>query len=219
MLPPWFERRRKIAAGAPHALQQSLEAGRIDALLRPLSSAERPDLRYFEAIARPRAAEGVLAPGRYRTIAARNGWLPWLDRMLVRRCVAHLRGAAGPQLRLLCRIDPDSLSDPAFVAELEEFADREPCAREPARRGARADAAAGARQRRAGRPARSRHRRRVPADRQAPGFARGAAPARVRHRPARARRRCPGAVQLQVQCRRPNSGGRPCRRRTGPRAL
>jgi EAL domain-containing protein (putative c-di-GMP-specific phosphodiesterase class I) len=126
MLPPGFVRRRKIAAGAPHALQQSLEAGRIDALLRPLSSAERPDLRYFEAIARPRAVEGALVPGRYRTIAARNGWLPWLDRMLVRRCVAHLRGAAGPQLRLLCRIDPDSLSDAAFVAELEAFAAESP---------------------------------------------------------------------------------------------
>ncbi|MGH6899924.1 MAG: EAL domain-containing protein [Geminicoccaceae bacterium] len=126
MLPPWFERRRKVAAVAPDALHRSLEAGRIDALLRPLSSAERPDLRFFEAIARPRAAEGLLAPGRYRMIAAKNGWLPWLDRMLVRRCVAHLRTAALPHLRLLCRIDPDSLSDATFVADLEALAATSP---------------------------------------------------------------------------------------------
>jgi len=126
MLPPWFERRDKLAAGAPDALHQSLAAGRVDARLRPLSSAERPDLRFFEALACPRAAAAMLPPGRYRMIAARNGWLPWLDRMLVRRCVAHLRTDAPPQLRLLCRIDPDSLSDAAFVAELEAFAAESP---------------------------------------------------------------------------------------------
>jgi EAL domain-containing protein (putative c-di-GMP-specific phosphodiesterase class I) len=120
MLPPWLARRV-----APAALHQSLEAGQIDALLRPLSSAERPDLRFFEALARPRAAAGVLSPGRYRMIAAANGWLPWLDRMLVRRCVGHLRTAAA-QVRLLCRIDPDSLCDPAFVADLEALATTSP---------------------------------------------------------------------------------------------
>jgi EAL domain-containing protein (putative c-di-GMP-specific phosphodiesterase class I) len=120
MLPPWLARR--VAPATPH---QGLEAGQIDALLRPLSSAERPDLRFFEATARPRAAPGVLSPGRYRMIAARNGWLPWLDRMLVRRCVGHLRTAA-PHVRLLCRIDPDSLCDRAFVADLEALATRSP---------------------------------------------------------------------------------------------
>jgi hypothetical protein len=120
MLPPWLARR--VAPATPH---QSLDGGQIDALLRPLSSAERPDLRFFEATARPRAAPGVLSPGRYRMIAARNGWLPWLDRMLVRRCVGHLR-AAPPQVRLLCRIDPDSLCDPAFVADLGALAMRSP---------------------------------------------------------------------------------------------
>jgi EAL domain-containing protein (putative c-di-GMP-specific phosphodiesterase class I) len=120
MLPPWLARR--VAPAAPH---QGLEAGQIDALLRPLSSAERPDLRFFEALACPRVAAGVLSPGRYRMIAARNGWLPWLDRMLVRRCVTHLR-AAPAQVRLLCRTDPDSLCDPAFVADLEGLATRSP---------------------------------------------------------------------------------------------
>jgi EAL domain-containing protein (putative c-di-GMP-specific phosphodiesterase class I) len=126
MLPPWFERRRRLAAAPPDARHAAFEPGGIDVLLRPLSSAERPDLRFFEATARPRAAKGLLAPGRYRMLAARNGWLPWLDRMLVRRCVAHLREAAGLQTRLLCRIDPDSLSDAAFVAELVSFAATSP---------------------------------------------------------------------------------------------
>jgi len=125
MLPPWFERRHELAAVSPDALHPSLAAGGVDARLRPLSSAERPDLRFFEALACPRAAAGMLPPGRFRIVAARNGWLPWLDRMLVRRCVAHL-GAAPPQLRLLCRIDPDSLSDAAFVADLEAFAAESP---------------------------------------------------------------------------------------------
>ena len=125
MLPPWFLRRDRPAAGAPDALHRSLAAGWVDARLRPLSSAERPDLRFFEALACPRPATGI-SPGRYRMIAARAGWLPWLDRMLVRRCMAHLRTDAPQQLRLLCRIDPDSLSDAAFVAELEAFAAESP---------------------------------------------------------------------------------------------
>jgi EAL domain-containing protein (putative c-di-GMP-specific phosphodiesterase class I) len=125
MLPPWFGPRHKARALAPAAPHQSLEAGQVDALLRPLSSAERPDLRFFEATARQRAAAGVLSPGRYRMIAARNGWLPWLDRMLVRRCVGHLRTAPS-QVRLLCRIDPDSLCDAAFAADLQALATRSP---------------------------------------------------------------------------------------------
>jgi EAL domain-containing protein (putative c-di-GMP-specific phosphodiesterase class I) len=125
MLAPWFERRNKPSAGAAEPLPPSLAAGRVAARLRPLFSAERPDLQLFEALAWPTAA-GTATPGRYRIIAARAGWLPWLDRMLVRRCVAHLRAGAPRQLRLLCRIDPDSLSDGAFVAELEAFAAEDP---------------------------------------------------------------------------------------------
>jgi EAL domain-containing protein (putative c-di-GMP-specific phosphodiesterase class I) len=46
--------------------------------------------------------------------------------MLVRRCAAHLRTVAPPQTHLLCRIDPDSLGDQAFVAELERLASASP---------------------------------------------------------------------------------------------
>ena len=90
MLPPWFGRRDRLAASAAEALPRSLAAGRVVAWLRPLFSAERPDLRFFEALACLAAAPSVPA-GRYRRIAARAGWLPWFDPLLVGPCVAHLR--------------------------------------------------------------------------------------------------------------------------------
>lgn len=105
---------------SPSELHQALHEARIGAVLRPLVRPTPPGGAFCEATSRLCAADGAaLRPSQYRQVAARLGLLGAIDRVFVMRCVRHLRGAADRSLRLLCRLDPDSLADPGFVAQIE----------------------------------------------------------------------------------------------------
>jgi hypothetical protein len=105
---------------SPAELREALDDARIGAVLRPLTRPTPPGGAFCEAIPRLCAADGAaLRPSQYRQVAARMGLLGAIDRLFVTRCARHLRGAVEGERRLLCRIDPGSLLDRAFVAEIE----------------------------------------------------------------------------------------------------
>ena len=113
----------------PRELQAVLAEDRVDVRLRPIASLERPDIALYHALPRLHMADDShLAPARYRSTAARCGLLGLIDQRLLRR-TAELLGdarAEGREVMVVCEIAADSLSNPAFGAELERQLDDDP---------------------------------------------------------------------------------------------
>ena len=107
----------------PSELRQILYEGRVGARLRPLADPAAPQAALYHALPRLRAADGSqLEPARYRTTAARCGLLGVIDRLLLLRCAEMLRAtrAEGREALVLCTVAAASLTDPGFVAEVEQ---------------------------------------------------------------------------------------------------
>ncbi len=113
----------------PRELQEVLAGGRVDVRLRPIASLERPDSALYHALPRLHVGDDShLAPARYRSTAARCGLLGLIDQRLLRRTAELLREARseGREVVVVCEIATDSLSNPAFGAELERQLDDDP---------------------------------------------------------------------------------------------
>jgi cyclic-di-GMP phosphodiesterase TipF (flagellum assembly factor) len=105
----------------PRELQRLLADGRVDVGLRPIASLAQPDAAVYHVLPRLHAADdSPIAPARYRASAARCGLLGLIDQRLVRRSAELLRKARaeGREVVMVCSIAADSLSNPAFGAEL-----------------------------------------------------------------------------------------------------
>ena len=107
----------------PAELREILYQGRVDARLRPITSLMQPEAAWYYALPRLRAADDShLEPQRYRATAARSGLLGLIDRLLLLRCAAMLSAtrADGRKASVLCGIAAASLSDPAFLGEVDQ---------------------------------------------------------------------------------------------------
>jgi cyclic-di-GMP phosphodiesterase TipF (flagellum assembly factor) len=107
----------------PSELRQILYEGRVDARLRPLADPAAPQAVVYLAQPSLRTLDDrELEPDRYRTTAARSGLLGLIDRLLLLRCAELLRvgRAEGREMLVLCGIAAASLSDPAFLGEVEQ---------------------------------------------------------------------------------------------------
>jgi EAL domain-containing protein (putative c-di-GMP-specific phosphodiesterase class I) len=107
----------------PAELRQILYEGRVDARLRPVANPAAPQAVLYLALPCLRAVDDrELEAGRYRTTAARSGLLGLIDRLLLLRCAEMLRAgrAEGREMLVLCGIAAASLSDPAFLGEVEQ---------------------------------------------------------------------------------------------------
>jgi hypothetical protein len=107
----------------PSELRQILYEGRVGARLGRLTDPAAPEAALYHALPHLRAADGSqLEPARYRTTAGRCGLLGVVDRLLLLRCAEMLRAtrAEGREALVLCAVAAASLTDPAFVAEIEQ---------------------------------------------------------------------------------------------------
>ena len=107
----------------PAELRQILYEGRVDARLRPVANPAAPQAVLYLALPCLRAVDDrELEAGRYRTTAARSGLLGLIDRLLLLRCAEMLRAgrAEGREMLVLCGIAAASLTDPAFLGEVEQ---------------------------------------------------------------------------------------------------
>jgi cyclic-di-GMP phosphodiesterase TipF (flagellum assembly factor) len=107
----------------PSELRQILYEGRVEARLRPVADPAAPQAALYLALPGLRTVDDtLLEAGRWRTTAARSGLLGLVDRLLLLRCVEMLRAgrADGRPLLVLCAIAPASLTDPAFLGEIEQ---------------------------------------------------------------------------------------------------
>jgi hypothetical protein len=107
----------------PSELRQILYEGRVEARLRPVADPAAPQAALYLALPGLRTADdALLEAGRWRTTAARSGLLGLVDRLLLLRCAEMLRaGRADGRPRLvLCAIAAASLTDPAFLGEVEQ---------------------------------------------------------------------------------------------------
>jgi EAL domain len=107
----------------PAELRQILYEGRVDARLRPVANPAAPQAVLYLALPCLRAVDDrELEAGRYRTTAARSGLLGLVDRLLLLRCAEMLRAgrAEGREMLVLCGVAAASLTDPAFLGEVEQ---------------------------------------------------------------------------------------------------
>jgi hypothetical protein len=106
----------------PGELRQSLYQGRVDLRLQPVVSLAQPQAALYRALPRLRTVDDrPLEPGSWHGTAARAGLLGTIDRLLLLRCVDALRTArVGRESTVLCAIAAASLTDPGFIAELEQ---------------------------------------------------------------------------------------------------
>lgn len=105
-------------------VRDALNNERVDLLLQPIVSLPQRKLRFFECIARIRAADGTPIPAeRYLPIAKKAGLVAPIDNMLLFRCVQHVRRMRRrqPPVQFFCNISSDTLNDSEFFGDFIGF--------------------------------------------------------------------------------------------------
>jgi cyclic-di-GMP phosphodiesterase TipF (flagellum assembly factor) len=107
-------------------LREAIEANRIDLHLQPVVTLPQRKVRYYEAMARLRTADGeLLLPTDFLGFAEAGGLMPALDNAILFRCVQVLRRllAKNREIGLFCNISAATLGDPAAFPQVIEFLD------------------------------------------------------------------------------------------------
>jgi cyclic-di-GMP phosphodiesterase TipF (flagellum assembly factor) len=108
------------------SLREAIEANRIDLHLQPVVTLPQRKVRYYEAMARLRTADGeLLLPSDFLPFAEAGGLMPSLDNAILFRCVQVLRRllAKNREIGLFCNISAATLGDPAAFPQVIEFLD------------------------------------------------------------------------------------------------
>jgi cyclic-di-GMP phosphodiesterase TipF (flagellum assembly factor) len=107
-------------------VREAIEANRIDLHLQPVVTLPQRKVRYYEAMARLRTADGeLLLPSDFLGFAEAGGLMPALDNAILFRCVQVLRRllAKNREIGLFCNISAATLGDPAAFPQVIEFLD------------------------------------------------------------------------------------------------
>jgi cyclic-di-GMP phosphodiesterase, flagellum assembly factor TipF len=107
-------------------LRDAIDANRIDLHLQPVVTLPQRKVRFYEAMARLRTAEGeLLMPTDFLAFAEAGGLMPKLDNAILFRCVQVLRRlvAKNREIGLFCNISTSTLGDPAAFPQVIEFLD------------------------------------------------------------------------------------------------
>ena len=95
-------------------IRDAINANRVDLYLQPIVTLPQRKVRFYEAMARLRSADGeVLIPADFLAHAETNGLMPRLDNMILFRCVQVLRRlvAKNRDVGLFCNISAMTLGD------------------------------------------------------------------------------------------------------------
>ena len=120
-----------IFAGRSHEaavalVREAIESDRIDLHLQPVVTLPQRKVRFYEAMARLRTADGeIVLPADFLPIAEAGGLMPQLDNAVLFRCVQVLRRllAKNREIGLFCNISATTLGDPGVFPQIIEFLD------------------------------------------------------------------------------------------------
>jgi cyclic-di-GMP phosphodiesterase, flagellum assembly factor TipF len=107
-------------------LREAIDANRIDLHLQPIVTLPQRKVRYYEAMARLRTADGEqLLPSDFLPYAEAGGLMPRIDNAILFRCVQVLRRllAKNREVGLFCNVSTATLGDPAMFPQVIEFLD------------------------------------------------------------------------------------------------
>ena len=105
-------------------VREAIEANRIDLYLQPIVTLPQRKVRFYEAMARLRTADGeVVLAADFLPFAETAGLMPKLDNIILFRCVQVVRRllAKNRDIGLFCNISATTLGDPSFFPQLCEF--------------------------------------------------------------------------------------------------
>lgn len=117
--------------GMPHdaavgIIRGAIESNRIEFYLQPIMTLPQRKVRYYEALARLRTAEGeMLTPRQFLPYAEAAGLMPRIDSIMLFRCVQVVRRlmSKNRDVGLFCNISASTLVDTEFFAQFTEFMD------------------------------------------------------------------------------------------------
>ncbi|WP_210208616.1 EAL domain-containing protein, partial [Rhodoplanes roseus] len=107
-------------------VRDALDAGRVELLLQPIVMLPQRKVRYYEAVARLRTADGgVVMPADFLPVAEAGGLIARLDNAMLFRAVQVVRRLLGKNrdIGLFCNVSAATLVDPEFFPQFNEFAD------------------------------------------------------------------------------------------------
>lgn len=111
------------------AVQEAVEANRIDIYLQPVVTLPQRTPRFMTASCRLRDAGGrVLPPDQAMAMVAHLGLAQELDNQMLFRCVQMVRRMKRRprKVGLFCSLSPASLADADFFAQFSEYLESEP---------------------------------------------------------------------------------------------
>jgi cyclic-di-GMP phosphodiesterase TipF (flagellum assembly factor) len=112
------------AEAAGSVLREAIEANRLEFHLQPILALPQRKVRYYEALARLRAADGeLLAATDFLSAAEAGGLMPRIDNLMVFRCVQVVRRlmSKNRDVGLFCSIAAATLVDAEFFPQFTEF--------------------------------------------------------------------------------------------------
>jgi len=102
-------------------VREAIEAGRIELYLQPVVTLPQRKVRFYEALARLKLADGtLLEPDRFLRVAQKLGILPKVDLKLLRNCVQVVRrlGAKNREVGLFVNFAAETFADGAVFGEI-----------------------------------------------------------------------------------------------------
>ncbi len=107
-------------------VREAVEANRLEFYLQPILTLPQRKVRYYEALARLRTADGeLLTASDFLAAAEAGGLMPRIDNLMLFRCVQVVRRlmAKNRDLGLFCNISASTLVDAEFFPQFTEFMD------------------------------------------------------------------------------------------------
>jgi cyclic-di-GMP phosphodiesterase, flagellum assembly factor TipF len=105
-------------------IRDAIEGNRVDVFLQPIVSLPQRKVRFYEALARLRTAEGeLLTPSEFLPYAENTGLMPRIDNLVLFRCVQVARRllSKNRDVGMFCNVSGETLADPEFFAQFSDF--------------------------------------------------------------------------------------------------
>jgi cyclic-di-GMP phosphodiesterase TipF (flagellum assembly factor) len=105
-------------------IRDAVDNNRIDLFLQPIVTLPQRKVRYYEAVARLRAADGEqLMAADFLPYAEAGGLMPKIDNMMLFRCVQVVRRllAKNREIGLFCNVSATTLIDSQTFPQFAEF--------------------------------------------------------------------------------------------------
>jgi cyclic-di-GMP phosphodiesterase, flagellum assembly factor TipF len=108
------------------AVREAIEANRLEFYLQPILTLPQRKVRFYEALARLRTADGeLLTASDFIAAAEAGGLMPRVDNLMLFRCVQVVRRlmTKNRDVGLFCNISASTLVDAEFFPQFTEFMD------------------------------------------------------------------------------------------------